>query len=499
VAVAVLLALGLSVYVVRRGAQLRSAAPAQAAVPSLAVLPFDDVAGDTANAYFGDGIADEIAAALSKVGGLRVASRTSAAAFRASHAADVRELGRRLGVTTVLEGRVRRAGDRMRLTVQLTSVDDGMTLWSDVYERQVKDVFRVQDDVAKAVVDALRARLPAAVAAPYDKRASSPGTTNPDAYDLYLRATYLLERRGSGVEKAVEYYERAIAEDSTFARAHAGLAFALEMSPNFTGTPPRALEQRATQAARRALALDSTLAEAYTALGITHMQAFRWREADQWFRRAVATDPGFAPGGYIYGLYLLRVGRIDEAEEPIRRARHADPLSGTASQMLAYVLSLQGRYDESLAESRRAYELDSSLAVNHSVLAAIVLADGRPEEARALARARLALPFNGIAAYVLGATGDTAGAANIVRELESRPRGEWHVARALSYAYLGLGDTARALTALEASARAGESVLIPLADPMFDPVRRSARFATALRLYGLDERLLTSPRGGRPR
>ena len=498
VAVAVLLALGLSVYVVRRGAQLRSAAPAQAAVPSLAVLPFDDVAGDTANAYFGDGIADEIAAALSKVGGLRVASRTSAAAFRASHAADVRDLGRRLGVTTVLEGRVRRAGDRMRLTVQLTSVDDGMTLWSDVYERQDKDVFRVQDDVAKAVVDALRARLPGAVAAPYDKRASSPGTTNPDADDLYLRATYLLERRGSGVEKAVEYYERAIAEDSTFARAHAGLAFALEVSPNFTGTPPRALEQRATQAARRALALDSTLAEAYTALGMTHMQAFRWREADQWFRRAVATDPDFAPGGYIYGLYLLRVGRIDEAEEPIRHARHADPLSGTASQMLAYVLSLQGRYDESVVESRRAYELDSSLAVMHSVLAAIMLADGRPDEARALARARLGLPFNGIAAYVLGATGDRAAAAETVRELESR-RGEWHAARALSYAYLGLGDTARALTALEASARAGEAPIIPLADPMFDPVRRSARFATALRLYGLDERLLTSPRGGRPR
>ena len=167
--------------------------------------------------------------------------------------------------------------------------------------------------------------------------------------------------------------------------------------------------------------------------------------------------------------------------------------------MLAYVLSLQGRYEEPLAESRRAYELDSSLAVMHSVLAAIVLADSRPEEAHALARARIGLPFNGIAAYVLGATGDRAGAAGIVRELEARPRGEWHVARALSYEYLGLGDTTRALTALEASARAGEAPIMPLADPMFDAVRHSARFAAAVRLYGLDERLLTSPRGGRPR
>jgi len=494
-----LLALGLAAYVAAAHGHRPSTTAARPTPPSLAVLPFDDIAGDTTDAYFGEGIADEIAAALSKVEGLRVASRTSAAAFRANHAVDVRELGRRLGVSTVLEGRVRRAGDRMRLTLQLTSVGDGMTLWSEVYERQVRDVFQVQDEVARAVVGALRARLPGAVAAPYDRRVSSPGTINLDAYDLYLRANYLLERRGGGVEKAVEYFERAIAEDSTFARAYAGLAYALELSPNFGGTPPRTVEQRATKAADRALALDSTLGEAYTALGMSHMYAYRWRQAGEAFRRAVATDPGFSPSGYIYGLYLLRVGRIDEAEEPIRRARNADPLSGTASQMLAYVLSLQGRYDESLSESRRAYELDSSLAVMHSVLAAIVLADGRPDEARALARARLELPFNGIAAYVLGATGDSAGASGIARELESRPHGEWHVARALSYAYLGLGDTARALTALEASARAGESVLIPLADPMFDPVRRSARFAAAVRLYGLDERLLTSARGGRPR
>jgi len=492
------LALGFAGYIAI-ARDRRPATTPRSSVPALAVLPFDDVAGDTTDAYFGEGIADEIAAALSKVDGLHVASRTSAAAFRANHAVDVRELGRRLGVSTVLEGRIGRAGDRMRLAVQLTSVRDGMTLWSEVYERQVKDVFRVQDEVAQAVVGALRARLPGVVAGAYDRRVSSPGTSNPEAYDLFLRATYLLERRGSGVAKAVEYFERAIVEDSTFARAYAGLAFALELTPNFTGTPPREVERRATEAAHRALALDPALGEAYTALGMTHMYAYRWRQADEAFHRAVTADPGSSPSGYIYGLYLLRVGRINEAEEPIRRARNTDPLSGTASQMLAYVLSLQGRYDESLAESRRAYELDSSLAVMHSVLAAIVLADGRPAEARALARAKLGLPFNGIAAYVLGATGDTAGAAGIVRELEARPRGEWHVARALSYAYLGLGDTARALTALDASVRAGESPVIPLVDPMFDAVRGSARFAAAVRLYGLDERLLTSPRGGRPR
>ncbi|AHG89266.1 protein kinase [Gemmatirosa kalamazoonensis] len=470
-----------------------------ATAPSLAVLPFEAVGGDTANAYFGDGIADEISTALSKVGGLRVASRTSAAAFRASHDVDVRELGRRLGVSTVIEGRVRRAGDRMRLTVQLTSVSDGLALWSDEYERRVTDVFQVQDDIARAIVAALRTRLPGIARLQSGRPVSAAGTTNADAYDLYLRGTYLLERRGGGVARAVEYFTRAIAEDSTFARAWAGLAYALELMPTFGPMPPRAVDPRATAAAHRALALDSTLAEAYTALALMHMHTFRWREADEAFRRAVAVDPGFAPAWFQYGYFLMRIGRVADAEEPYRRGRDVDPLSGTGSTNLAYCLSLLGRYDESLAESRRAYELDSSLAVVHSMLAVAVLHDGRPDEARALARAKLPMPSNGIAAYVLGATGDRPRAAAIVRELESRPSGEWLVARTLAFAYLGLGDTARVLSALEASVRVGELPALTLVDPAFDPVRRSARFAAVVRGYGLDERAFTSPIDRRPR
>jgi serine/threonine-protein kinase len=494
------IALALAAYVVAsRVERPAPAAAVHAPSPTLAVLPFDDVSGDSANAYLGDGIADEIAAALSKVRGLRVASRTSAAAFRSSHDVDVRELGRRLGVSTVLEGRVRRAGDRMRLTVQLTSVDDGLTLWSDVYERQVRDVFAMQDEIARSVVDALRARMPGVVEAQSGRALPSAGTTDPDAYDLYLRGSYLMERRGSGVAKAVEYYERAIAEDSTFARAYAALGYALVIWPNYGGPPAPAIERRAMDAARRALALDSTLAEGYVALAIAHEHALRWPEATDAFRRAVAADPDFAPAQYLYGLHLLRVGRTADAEEHYRRGRAADPLSGTGSVGLAYCLSLLGRSDESLAEGRRAYELDSSLFVVHALLALAVLNDARPAEARALARASLPIPYNGMAAYVLGATGDRAGAAAIVRDLERRPRGEWHVARTLGYAYLGLGDTARALAALEDAARAGEPPIMPLSDPMFDAVRRSPRFAAVVRRLRLDERVFTSATGGRLR
>jgi serine/threonine-protein kinase len=324
------------------------------------------------------------------------------------------------------------------------------------------------------------------------------GTNNPDAYDLYLRATHLLERRGTSVVKAVEYFQRAIDEDSNFARAYAGLSYALELTPTFGGAPQPEAQQRATEAANRALALDSTLAEAYTTLGLAHSAALRWREADEAHRRAVAADPGYAPGLYHYANYLIRVGRFAEAEEFCRRARAADPLSGTASVLLSYTLSLLGRSDESLAEARRAYDLDSSLATVRSFAPLAILHDGHPKEAHDMARGEIALPFAGIAAYVLGATGDRAAAASIVRELEARPRGQFYLPTALVYAYLGLSDTARALSALEVAARVPERPHAPLGDPMFDVIRTSARFAAVVRRFNLDDRLLTSPNGGRP-
>ena len=494
-----LLVVALVAYVVatRRDDQSDQRAPLGAA--SLAVLPFEGVGGDTANAYFGDGIADEIATALSKAGGLRIASPSSVTAFRTGHNGDARELGRRLGVSTVLEGRVRRSGDRMRINVQLTSVADGLILWSDAYERQVKDVFQVQDQIARSIAGALRARFPGSAGPQIGRLLLSPGTSNPEAYDLYLRGSYLRERRSGGVSRAIEYFQRAIAEDSSYARAYSGLAYALELSPIFDGAPAHEAERRAIEAARHALALDSTLAEAYTALGLAYWHSLRWREAGEAFERAVAADPDFAPGEYHYADHLLRTGRVADAEQPARRARAADPSSATASMQLAYTLSLLGRYDESFAETRRAYELDPSLNTVHARLALAVLTDGRPAEARKMARVGLPIPFSGSSGYVLGATGDTAGAKATLRELETHPRTDWQVAPSLAYVYLGLGDTARALTALEDATRTGEAPIIPLSDPLFDPLRRSARFAAAVRRFGLDERRLTLPTGGRPR
>jgi eukaryotic-like serine/threonine-protein kinase len=496
-AVALLVMVGAYVAATRGGT-----APAAPAMHSLAVLPFEDVGGDTANAYFGDGLADELSIALSKVSGLRVASRTSASAFRSQRYFDVRELGRQLGVTTVLEGRVRRAGGRMRLSVQLTSVSDGLTLWSDTFEREVTDVFQLQEEIARSIVAALRARLGTMLGGQADQPVAVPGTADPEAYDLYLRGTYLLERRGSGVEKSIDYFERAIAKDSRFARAHAGLSNALELMPYFAGVPARAVERRATEAAYRALALDSSLAEAHTALAQAYQHAYRWPEAGEAFRRAIRADSSDAAARLQYGRYLVYVGRLAEAEEQFRRARVLDPLWGTASVWLAHWYSLMGRHDEALAEGRRAWDLDSTLATTRTFVSLDALDAGRPGEARRIAgTAAMTTGFDGVLAYVHAASGDRERAAGIVRTLEARPQREWLVVTGLAYAYLGLRDTARALIALEAAARDGEitPTFIPLADRIFDPLRGSTRFAAVVRRFGLDEATFTSATGGRPR
>jgi TolB-like protein/tRNA A-37 threonylcarbamoyl transferase component Bud32 len=492
-----IIAVAAVVYVV--AAKMRGAGTSTAR-RSIAVLPFAFDPGDSTDAYFGAGIADELMSALGKVPGLRVASRTSAFAVGGQRDLDVREIGRRLGVATVVEGTVRRAGDRLRVTAQLTNASDGLTLWSDTYERESKDVFAVQDDITRSIVDALRLELASdggtGRAAP-----KGPGTSDPEAYDLYLRGLYLLERRGAGVERSADYFSQAIAKDSMFARAYAALADALEFFPYFAGTPPARIERRATAAARRALAIDAGLAEPRVALAMAHMHAFRWKEAETEFRRAIAADSTSSSAHTQFGRYLIGMGRIPEALEEFRRARALDPLAGTASVWLSHAHSLMGHHDSAWAESKRARELDPSLATAQTILAIDRLAVGRADQARQIAGVGLPrIPFNGMTAYVFQLSGDTGRAGEIRRVLDHVPDTTWQVHTARVYGYMATSDTSKALTEMEAAFSARE--ILPtwssFPERMYDPVRRSARFAAVVRDYGLDVQLMTSPRGGRP-
>jgi serine/threonine-protein kinase len=475
--------------------------PASSRTQSLAVLPFFNVGGDTANAYFAEGMADELTSQLTKVPGLRVASRTSAFAMRATKDVDVREIGKRLGVSAVLEGTVRRASGRLRVTTQLTSAADGLTLWSDTYERDSKDIFAVQDEITKSIISALGPTLSGAQGETPRTPGTGSGTNNVEAYDLYLRGRYLLERRGKGVSQAAAYFSQAIAKDSGFALAYAGLSEALELFPYFASIPAQEVEGRATAAATRALALDPHLAEPHAALALAHMHAFLWPAAEQEFHRALEADSTSATAHTQYGRYLMAIGQILAARDQYRIAIRLDPLAGTPSVWLSHMLSLSGDYAGAEAEATRAWELDSTLSTAHNVLALDRLHIGRLAEARAaIGSGDEVGPWSGVSAFVFASMGDTARAAAIRRRLDALPADTWMLNSAHAFAYLGIPDTSRALAALEAAVRAREITpnWQPFAGRMYDGVRASARFAKIVDGFGLSHRGLTSPLGGRP-
>ena len=459
------------------------------AVRSVAVLPFDNVGGDSTQEYLADGIADGLTTALGKIGGIRIVSRTLSHRYRGQRALDVREVGTALGTDHLVQGNLRRVGNRLRVSVQLTSARDSSEVWSETYERDAVDAFAVPDSIAHDIAVALHAP-PAPRRLASISPARSAGTSSPEAYDLYLRGRYLLQRRGPRVQQAVEKFEQAIARDSGFARAHAGLSAALELLPYFTEVTAAAVRDRAISAARRALSLDSTLAEAHTSLALAHGHAYEWRLAGEEHRRAIAVDSTDASAHMQYGRYLHDMGRLTDAHAEFARARALDPYFAVASGWLAHELWLAGRTTDALAEVRRAMELDSAIAPVRTFALEIYLTLGRYAEARALMRGFPQGSPTWAAVLARGhiELGDTASAQALLRELESRRPPPAKVISALGFIYLALGDTARAITAFERATDAGEPwpTDVSISEPEYDSIRASARFAALLRRIGLD-------------
>jgi serine/threonine-protein kinase len=322
------------------------------AAPSVAVLPFADLSGG-ANEYLGDGMAETLISALSGVEGLRVAARTSAFSFKGRHE-DVRAIGQALGVTTVLEGSVQRAGERLRITAQLVNARDGFQLWSASFDRDVSDVFAVQDEVARAVVAALEVELVSGA----DAEVVELGTRNVAAYNAYLEGRFFWNRRTTrDIESSAVYFHDAIAADSGFARAWAGLASAYALfgpsEYDVTSLAPGEALDRAENAARRALRLDEDLSEAHTALAAILEMRGRLDEAATSFRRAIEFDPRYPTARQWYGTYLARVGRVEEGLAQMRVAAELDPLSLVILTELGELLALAGRETEATAQYER--------------------------------------------------------------------------------------------------------------------------------------------------
>jgi serine/threonine-protein kinase len=463
--------------------------PGTPPLSTVAVLPFSSMGGDTADAWFAEGMADELTTALAKVPGVRVASRSSAARYRDTDE-QATEIGQALGVGAVLDGTVRRAADRLRVSVELTSAADGLVLWSDRFDREVTDVFAVQDEIAAAVVTALRGRIGAR-----DSAALAPrGTNDLVAYDSYLKGRFAWSKRGErGLRDAIGYFHAAVARDPDFARGHAGLAMAYVVIPFFARSfPADSALTLAEASAERALALDSTLSDAHLALANLHKMRWRFDEAERHFRQALALAPEDPAVLHWYGVHLYATGRPDASVEQLELATRLDPFGTAASSDYTASLWAAGRFDDAIAEARRNLKLDPAKSDTWLVLGLAHLALRNADSAlTALAAAHrfgTAVDVRSYESAALRQLGDTAKADAIYAAIRRDQAAGQARAFDVALAAAAADDRPVALDAIEQVVEERHMFVTEFSlpcDPLFAPLRREPRFAAALERAGM--------------
>jgi serine/threonine-protein kinase len=471
----VLVALGVAAAI-----RFRVGATGPATPASAAVLPFADLSEGKDQEYFSDGLTDELITALSRVEGIRVAARTSSFRFK-NQQVDVNEIGRQLHVGAILEGSVRRSGNRVRITAQLVSTRDGYQLWSDAYDRELKDVFGVQEDIARAIIAALQVKL----GARGNRALRARPTGDLEAYDLYLKGRFAWNQRtATGMAQAVRYLEQSVARDSGFALAWAALADAYVLAIPYAGAPRDIDWPKARAAVARALALDSTVGEAHTALAYgTMIYDWDWPAAEASFRRAIAVDPTYPTGHQWYGNFLWSQGRFREAMVQMREALRLDPLSLIIGDEVAQTYYLQHQFDSAEAQVRATLQLDPNYAHSLYVLGMIYLGHHRYREARdVLQRAEQLAGFEedlaGALVSAYAQAGDRAAAARYIAELERRVATGQVGPFALALAYTGQGDLPRAFANLDRAINIHDAFLPEdFFDPQLDRLRADPRFA----------------------
>jgi tetratricopeptide (TPR) repeat protein len=380
----------------------------------------------------------------------------------------------------------------VRISAQLVNVKDGYQLWADSYDRSVADIFAVQEDIARAIVSALRMRL----GPERDSMLAAPPTRDVAAYGLYLRGRFALNRRTeAALPEAARYFEQAVGRDSTFARAYAGLADAYILLPLYAAAAPGDFWPKAKHAAQKALALDARLAEAHTSLAYgTMLYEWDWNQAEASFRRAIAADPAYATAHHWYGDYLAGRGRLDESLSELQRAHELDPLSRIIGVELGWVYYLQHRTQESEEQIERTLELDPTFAHGYFTLALARIQAGRYGDAIASLNRGLALGgyhpnFAAVLCYAYAASGDQTTAKAVLKDMQRRSRTERVPPHMFAVAYTGLGDVSRAIGWLnEGIDRRDNLMPETFFDPLLDPLRSDPRFAEVERRMGVAAR-----------
>ena len=447
---------------------------------SIAVLPFDNLSRDPDNAYFAEGVQDEILTRLAKVADLKVISRTSTQHFK-SVPENLPQIAKQLNVTNILEGSVQKVKDQVRVNVQLINALTDAHLWAEIYDRKLTDLFSVESDIAKTIADTLQAKLTGSESTAM----SNKPTENPEAYELYLKGRFFWNKRtGQDLKTACDYFQQAIAIDPNYATAYAGLAESYILIPLFDAGSPQDYFPKAKAAAERAIELQETSAEAHTALALLFcFSDVNFSQSEKEFKRAIELNPNYATAHHWYGNALLvALGRFNEAISENKRAVELDPLSLIINADLGSTFMLARQYDQAIAQLQRTLTLDNKFGYTHWNLGQALYLKGDTAAAIAEYQKARTLDDDPQIVALLGRayadTGQKDQALELVRELEARATQQFVRGYLMALVYIGLGDKTKAMDYLEREYQNHDNIDTAWirADPMLDPLRGDPRF-----------------------
>ena len=419
--------------------------------PSIAVLPFVDMSPQKDQEYFCDGIAEELINALTHIKDMRVVARTSAFVFRGEKL-DVREIGKKLNVRTVLEGSIRKAGNRIRVTAQLIDVEDGYHLWSEKFDREMEDIFAIQDEISMAIVDHLKVLLLRSEKAAIEKRP----TDDLEAYNLYLKGLHFgSQPYEDAFNKSLDYYHKAIEKDPTFALAYVGIGFTYVSISALSLRPPASVLPEAKAALKKAVKLDDSLAEVHAlAAGLAFWYDWDWDATEKGYQRTFELNPGFTEAHSYYAWFLLAMNRLEEARREIKLAQELDPLLPLFYAMSVGIHRAVGKYDEAIQEFHKAIELDPDIGLAYFHLGCVYLDKGMMEKAVSTFEKSIELGTgSGWAEAKLGVIyalqGEKEKASQILDELVERKKNTYVESFSIACLYSNLGNTDKAFEYLD--------------------------------------------------
>lgn len=457
---------------------------------SIAILPFLDMSPEKDQEYFCDGIAEELINSLTRIKGVRVVAQTPSFSFKGKNI-DIRDIGRKLNVKILLKGSVQKAGKRLRITAQLVNVTDGYYLWSEKFDRDMEDIFTIQDEISLAIVENLKVNLLGGEKAKLMKHY----TEDLEAHNLYMWGRFFWNKRTEeGLNKAIEYFNQTIDKDPNYALAYAGLTDSYITLCDYNYVPPKDVYPKAKEAVLKALEIDSTLAEVHTSLAMITFRQWDCEGAEKEFKRAFELSPNYANAHHWYALFLMYMGRSEEAIEEIKQAQKLDPLSLIINRNVAWVFYFARRYDKAVEALKKTLELDPNFILTNAFLGKVYLHMSLYEDAlREIQKEKditgrfdpLVETWRGIAYECLGRRGE---AKQVLDDLLEKAKKTYIPSILLANLYFALGEKGEGFNCLNKGYEEGDSTILEIkADPVFDSVCSDPRFTALLKKTGLEK------------